>query len=204
MVVAPHIQVVARSRVADRMPVAVRNHLAVALRSRTAGRRDAAHRTPAVGRPPAEARSRVAGRTGRDLAARRAVRPVVVHLVSDPVEVVASPSGDCPPAARLSSGLLGRARRVGPCRQTSGRSPRSTSPYEGFARRFLWNYSARSTAAPTTANRPKSGASAGRSRSASCRPAPPPLRAPLSSPEPYRRIRTLSRRHAPSSCPPAR
>ena len=66
----------------------------------------AAHRSPAVG-PVAEARTRGAVRTGRDPAARRAVvRLVVVHLVSDPVVEVASPSGDRPEAALLSSGLL--------------------------------------------------------------------------------------------------
>jgi len=76
-------------------------------RSRTAAHTDVAHRIPVVGRLLAEDRSRVAVRTGRGSADRRAVaRPVVVHLVSDPAEAVASPSGDRPEAARLSSGLL--------------------------------------------------------------------------------------------------
>src|SRR6185437_9078414 len=98
----------AAHRAADRSPVAVRSHPAVVLRSRTAGHTGAAHRIPVVGRLLAEDRSRVAVRTGRGSADRRAVaRPVVVHLVSDPAaEAVASSSGDRPEAARLSSGLL--------------------------------------------------------------------------------------------------
>jgi len=103
-----HSQALAGNRAADRSPVAVRSHPAVVLRSRTAGHTGVAHRIPVVGRLLAEDRSRVAVRTGRGSADRRAVaRPVVVHLVSDPAaEAVASSSGDRPEAARLSSGLL--------------------------------------------------------------------------------------------------
>src|SRR2546423_1392357 len=114
-----HSQALAGSRAAGRRPVAVRSHPAVGvhsrrdrpavvLRSRTGGHTGVAHRIPAVGRLLAEDRSRVAVRTGRGSADRRAVaRPVGVHLVSDPAaEAVAAPSGDRPEAARPSSGLL--------------------------------------------------------------------------------------------------